>query len=131
MKQPKRMNERWLDNRLEFIARKVLISSAAYYSLDVSLYDDTEFDLWLRELSDNWDKLCENTQWKLVSPEAIRASGFHVRLRERDMASLVEALRHYGHLKNCSHQDQPIWATRKIHPEYGFKYTTASDFGWS
>lgn len=119
----RQLDETILNAELEQKARKVIISSAAYYGLDVSIYKDIEFDLWCRDLHDGWEELCENTQWKLGGASLIRASGFHVNLRERDAAVMVKVLQEMGQYS------YPVTANHMKH-KTGFKYHPAASFRW-
>lgn len=65
---------------IDLVARKVVMLSLLYYSLDASLVPDTEFDLMCKRLYDEWDDLSPIRQWQLEPREDIRASGFHVKV---------------------------------------------------
>lgn len=65
---------------LDLCARKVLMASFLYYSLDVSAVPDGTYDEWCRRLSDNWDDLDRYRQWQLGSPEELLTSGYHVKI---------------------------------------------------
>lgn len=65
---------------IDLVARKVLCLSLLYYSLDISLVPDHEFDKMCKRLSEEWDDLRPFRQWQLEPREDIRASGFHVKI---------------------------------------------------
>ena len=94
---------------LELTARRVIATSIAYYGLDVSLVEDTEFDLWCKRLNDEWDDLSEHTQWKLGTPEEIRASGYHIKMRQQDLYGTRVWLRKTGNLRYGLLSDPKRW----------------------
>jgi len=64
-------------------ARWIIMLSHLYYDRDVSLIPDSEFDRLCGYVADNWDDLDPIRQWQLESPDAIRSSGFHIKLTQR------------------------------------------------
>jgi hypothetical protein len=94
---------------LELIARRVIATSIAYYGLDVSLVEDTEFDQWCKRLHDEWDDLQEATQWKLGTPEEVRASGYHIKIRQRDLLGTRAWVREKGLLRYGVVSDPKRW----------------------
>lgn len=71
---------RLVSESIDLIARKVLMASFLYYSLDISIVPDEVFDKWCVTIGDRWDELDRHRQWQLGSAKEIRASGFHVKL---------------------------------------------------
>lgn len=74
---------------IDLVARKVLCLSVLYYSLDVSLVPDHEFDQMCKRLSEEWDDLTPFRQWQLEPREDIRASGFHVKITPAALHSAI------------------------------------------
>ena len=68
-------------------ARWVIMLSHLYYDRDVSLVDDAEFDRLCAFAADRWDEVSSIRQWQLESPEAIRASGFHIKITQLGVAA--------------------------------------------
>lgn len=115
---------------LEAVARVVLITSAAYYGLDESLIPDSEFDAHCKRLHEEYDDLDRVMRWKLGDPQAIRASGYHVKLSEKDLGGLAEWLRRKASLR---YQIVAKWNFPKpdCDPEFKFKWTEAADVSWN
>lgn len=65
---------------LDLVARRVVMASFLYYSLDTSIVDDKTYDKWCRRLARRWDSLSRFHKWQLGSPEDIKATGYHVRI---------------------------------------------------
>jgi hypothetical protein len=114
---------------IEDVAKMVIVTSAAYYGLDESLIPDHEFDGYCQRLHDEWEDLSRVTQWKLGDPQSIHASGYHVKLAERDVAGLAEVLFQRGSLRYrivAPYNFPPP----NVDPEFKFKWTEATDVRW-
>jgi len=125
-----------MEKTVSLVARRVIVTSAAYYGLDVSLVPDTTFDLWCKRLHDEWDDLDGLTQWKLGDPQSIRTSGFHCRLTEVDAGGLVSWLKQekqYRWLINAPRHRETDKKIVKLYAPTGassFRYMRASEFSW-
>ncbi|WP_316207347.1 DNA ligase LigA-related protein [Bradyrhizobium sp. SZCCHNR3118] len=65
---------------LDLCARQIVIASLLYYRHDQSFMSDGEFDKMCQRVSKEWSKLSPLRKFMLGSAEAIRASGFHVKV---------------------------------------------------
>lgn len=63
--------------RIDFLARRTIMAALAYYSLDIALMDDAEFDRGCKRLQDEWDDLTEFRQWQLGPRGEVTTTGFH------------------------------------------------------
>ena len=63
----------------DLVARWIITAAYIYYVLDESVMLDSEYDAWSAYVADHWDELHEDRKWALESPEAIRASGYHIK----------------------------------------------------
>lgn len=134
-----------MDGRLELTARRIIATSIAYYGLDVSLVEDTQFDQWCRQVSDRWDDLEEITKWKLGTPEEIRASGFHVKMRQMDLMATRMWIASKNMLRNGLITDPkrwlplPKWVVKLDPPRVAgdpedfmfMRWTTVDNIGWN
>lgn len=62
---------------LDLLARRTLAAALAYYSLDIALLSDAEFDLGCKRLQDEWEGLSEFRQWQLGPREEVTVTGYH------------------------------------------------------
>ena len=60
---------------IDGVARQVVCASLLYYSLDIPMLEDGEFDRMCCLLHDLWEDLSPIRQWQLGSAEEIRSSG--------------------------------------------------------
>jgi hypothetical protein len=65
---------------LDLIARQIVMAAYLYYRLDDPVLSDGDFDKLCQTAADRWDELDKFRQWQLGSAEAIRASGYQVRV---------------------------------------------------
>lgn len=116
--------------RIDAVARRVIVTSAAYYGLDESLIPDAEFDALCVRLHDEWDDLDRVMQWKLGDPHAIKASGFHIRMSLWDAGGLSEVLRRNNKLR---YQIVGNWRppSDELPEKDGFAWTAVSDIAWN
>lgn len=77
-------------------ARWVIMLSHLYYDRGVSLVEDTTFDKLCRYVADNWSDVHPTRQWQLESPEALRASGYHIKLTEMGVRAAERVWATYG-----------------------------------
>ena len=62
---------------LDLLARRTIGAALAYYSLDIALLSDAEFDQGCKRLQDEWEGLSEYRQWQLGPREAVTTTGYH------------------------------------------------------
>lgn len=65
---------------LDLCARQIVVASLLYYRHDHSFMTDHEFDDMCRRVAGAWSGLSPLRKFMLDSPDAIRASGFHVKV---------------------------------------------------
>jgi len=65
---------------LDLCARQIVVASLLYYRHDQSFITDGEFDKMCRRVSQGWTNLSPLRKLMLGSADAIRASGFHVKV---------------------------------------------------
>lgn len=63
--------------RLDFLARRTIMAATAYYSLDIALMSDSEFDKGCERLKDEWEGLTEFRRFQLGPREEVTTTGFH------------------------------------------------------
>ncbi|MGN6548395.1 MAG: DNA ligase LigA-related protein [Pararhizobium sp.] len=71
---------------LDLTARRVVMASMIYYSLDEAVLSDGAFDAYCKRCATEWKALHPDRQFALGSAAKIATSGFHVRV-----SSLCEA----------------------------------------
>ncbi len=64
----------------DLMARHVIMASLLYYSLDISMFTDAEYDDKCKKVADHFNEIDPVRQWQLGSPEDIRTSGFGVKI---------------------------------------------------
>lgn len=102
------------DESLDLIARKVIMTSMAYYGLGVSLVSDAQFDKWCQKLSKLWFRLDTFRQWQLGSREEIKTSGFHVKVTEAAAGGTFAWLKEQG-FKPRQINPTRLWLWSKRH----------------
>jgi hypothetical protein len=74
-------------------ARKLIVAAYWYYVLNApqSYMTDSEYDQLSNEVADHWNELHPDRQWAFGTPEALRATGHHIKFscRAVDGASLA------------------------------------------
>lgn len=63
----------------DYIARTIIVQAYLYYVLDAPTMSDGEWDKRAKYVADNWDELHPDRKWALGSPDAIRATGHHIK----------------------------------------------------
>lgn len=109
------------------LARRIISTSIAYYSLDTSLVDDPEFDTWCKAMHDRWDELDKWTQFKLGDPHAIKASGFHIKASQQDVAGVSSMMKRLGILTHVIAVSQ--WYRKKVNDSF-IKWTPLDQISW-
>ncbi len=114
------------DESLDLIARKVIMASLIYYSLDEAIISDAQFDKWCQKLSNLWFRLDTYRQWQLGSRMEIRATGFHIKVSTASYGGAVSWLDTHDLLR------APVvpakeWQLSKRH---GVHYLSVNDFQW-
>lgn len=108
-------------------ARKVLMSSFLYYSLDVIAVSDETYDGWCRRLAKEWDKLDRIRQWQLGSPEEILASSYHVKVTYSTIGGALSWMTSLGTpINRPIHYAQEPKRSRR----YGVDYWPATAFAF-
>jgi hypothetical protein len=102
----------------DLIARQVIIAAYCYYVLDDPITEDAKFDRACETVAKKWDALHPDRQWALGSPDAIRASGFHIKFSS---AAVYGALSAY---KKKTGQERPAPTTWYL--DSGFRYVTCA-----
>lgn len=110
---------------LDLIARKVLMTSFLYYSLDELLVSDEQYDKWCKRLSKRWYKLDRIRQWQLGSPEEIRTTGYHVKVTHSTIGGALAWM-----MKKKMYKNRPVLYNKEWNysKRYQVQYLTASDF---
>ena len=107
----------------DLAGRWVIMLSHLYYDRAVSIIPDFEFDRLCRYVSDHFDEISPVVQWQLGSAEAIKSSGFHVKITCMG-ASSANGI--------AARSDQYVapyvfpFLTADIHPKWGFRYVGMS-----
>jgi hypothetical protein len=115
----------------DLAARRVVVGSMLYYSLDVGDYmPDTEFDLITKRLAGEWwDQLDPIRKWQLGSRDDIGTTGFHVKVTTYAAQACLWWLKAQG---KASFPDNWVCMTRsgwRTSKRYG-RYLLANEFTW-
>lgn len=119
-----------LVDSLSLTTRKVVMTSAAYYGLNVSLVSDSEFDGWCQRLHDDWDLLDDYSKWQLVDAGSILASGYHVKVTWATFGGLTKWLELKGLLKYRLGTVHSRWL-KADHAKHLPSYTTTDNVLWN
>jgi hypothetical protein len=78
-------------------AATIIIASLLYYSFDLSMMPDAEFDELCQEVAKDWKHLDPLRRWQLGSAEEIKASGFAAKTTQLTLSwAITEAERLKG-----------------------------------
>lgn len=102
------------DESLDLIARKVIMTSVAYYGLGISIVTDDQFDKWCQKLNRLWFRLDPFRQWQLGSREEIKSTGFHIKVTQAAFGGLLSWLEEQG-LKPRQITINKAWQRSKRH----------------
>ena len=111
-----RFPEDWsLQSKVEFLQRKILLNSIAYYNYDTSFLDDSYYDSLCRQLvvlHDEFIKtnnLADDTPYGYVFYDFDGSTGFHLyeRLKESDKSYLNMIAESY--ISSKSREGSFIW----------------------
>lgn len=81
---------------LENLGRRIIIASTCYYSLDVHIMTDSEYDTACARLVESWDDLSRDIRFGLFSREAIANTGMKCRVTLFTEALLASTLAREG-----------------------------------
>lgn len=120
----KRVRER-LNDGPDLTARKVIMTSMCYYGLNISLVTDAEYDAMCQRVAKLWSRIDETRQWQLGTPEAIRTSGYRVKV------TLYAASAAVGWLKAAGYQGRVEFRREwRFHKQRQVRWLYPEDFKW-
>lgn len=119
---------------LDFLARRTICAAMAYYSLDIALMSDAEFDLGCKRLQDEWDGLTEFRRWQFGPREELTTTGYHYKITEGlALAALRWAIEdgkaHYGglcYVRPPRQDEGGAWSNNRA-----FQWWSVGDFTWN
>lgn len=109
---------------LDLYARRVTIASLLYYSVDISMMPDGEFDELCKFIQANWEGLEDIRKWQLNSSSEIAASGAFCKVTMQGASAAAHWMTEQGHTNHPLFYAGKSW---NIHPKYG-RWLTSSDF---